>query len=864
MRRLPVYFLVDVSESMVGEPIQQVENGMRQIVQELRTDPYALETAFISVIAFAGKAKSLSPLTELYKFYPPTFPIGGGTSLGAALDFLMDDIDRNVVKTTQERKGDWKPIIFLFTDGTPTDNPSAAFARWNNKYRRKANIVAISIGNNVNTQLLGQISDNVLRLNNTDEMSFKAFFKWVTASIQATSVSVTDMGDDSVALAPTTGINLEKVDTSKPCVVDENFTVLLGKCSNTKNTYLVKYAKHLSYIEGLESIDMKATDFKLVGAYPVDEETYNSLSDGKSNHHINTMSLRGVPTCPCCGAQLGVVVCECGNIMCSDGQTTACPWCGMEGSLGEIAEGGMDITRGRGQSIMTLEKALQIFIGNQEDKKAESFLKFLSDKLWDQYKEHIMDKIKMVNGELKWNLNIPNAKENIEYNQTVSMPTINSDLFSNVELELVDVKGLTKEEHGVKLSVAPDGKSFAITGTPSLEAFRKNGAVAESTFELTLCYKFIGDIEMSEDCPTLEHKIPFVINQDPRKLWKNLPVDWDNMPEPKYKNDDTQVEYVKVEALTDGTPQKDIVAASKRGRSHAQEGKPRDDHFRMEHMDNGWYIMAVADGAGSAKFSRQGSKIACDESVSYCMSKLGQSKTFEEAISNYGNLQNVSEEEARKIVGNYIYEIVGTAAFKAHKAIQAESALTKQPIKYYATTLLLTICKKFSFGWFVASFWVGDGAICLYDRKAHTAKILGVPDEGEYAGQTRFLTMSEIFKDATALYQRLRFCIVNDFTALFLMSDGVSDPKFETDANLNNPDKWDALWDDLKENGVDLTDDNEASKDQLLDWLDFWAPGNHDDRTIAILYEGEDDNLTEKNTTEDQTSEQEPEEQQNE
>lgn len=113
MRRLPIYFLIDVSESMVGEPIEQVENGMRQIVQELRTDPYALETAFISVIAFAGKAKSLSPLTELYKFYPPIFPIGGGTSLGVALDFLMDDIDKNVVKTTEERKGDWKPIIFL-------------------------------------------------------------------------------------------------------------------------------------------------------------------------------------------------------------------------------------------------------------------------------------------------------------------------------------------------------------------------------------------------------------------------------------------------------------------------------------------------------------------------------------------------------------------------------------------------------------------------------------------------------------------------------------------------------------------------------------------------------------------------------
>lgn len=348
MRRLPIYFLVDVSESMVGEPIQQVQDGMRQIVQELRTDPYALETAFVSVIAFAGKAISLSPLTELYKFYPPTFPVGGGTSLGTALNFLMDDIDKSVVKTTEEAKGDWKPIVFLFTDGTPTDNPSAAFSRWNQKYRRKANIVAISIGDNVDTKLLGEISDNVLRLNQTDQQSFKAFFKWVTASIKATSVSVTDVGIDDVQLAPTSGINLEKVDTSRDCFVDENFAVLLGKCSNTKKPYLVKYAKRLSDIEGLEETGIKGVDFKLVGAYQIDEEAYNSLTDGKSNRNINTMSLRGVPTCPCCGNQFGVVVCDCGNIMCSDGQSTSCPWCGMEGSLGEIAEGGMNITRGQG------------------------------------------------------------------------------------------------------------------------------------------------------------------------------------------------------------------------------------------------------------------------------------------------------------------------------------------------------------------------------------------------------------------------------------------------------------------------------------------------------------------------------------
>ena len=330
----------------MGEPIQQVQDGMRMIVQELRTDPYALETAFVSIIAFAGKAQILSPLTELYKFYPPVLPIGGGTSLGKVLDTLMADMDNALVKTTEEQKGDWKPIVFLFTDGVPTDNPTAAFAKWNAKYRRKANLIAVSIGDNANTNILGQITDNVLRLNEVDAATFKSFFKWVTASIRATSVSVADMADDEVKLAPTTGIDLEKVDTSKPCVVDENFAVLLAKCSTTKKPYLVKYAKRVQGWECLDEMGIKASDFKLIGAYPIDEDAYESLSEGRSNRSINTSTLRGVPTCPCCGNQVGVVVCECGNLMCSDETTTACPWCGMEGTLGEV--GGIDITRSRG------------------------------------------------------------------------------------------------------------------------------------------------------------------------------------------------------------------------------------------------------------------------------------------------------------------------------------------------------------------------------------------------------------------------------------------------------------------------------------------------------------------------------------
>ena len=295
------------------------------------------------------------------------------------------------------------------------------------------------------------------------------------------------------------------------------------------------------------------------------------------------------------------------------------------------------------------------------------------------------------------------------------------------------------------------------------------------------------------------------------------------------------MQYVKVPER-DRIPRKDIVAASQRGRSHAHEGKPRDDHFMLHYCDKTeWYIIAVADGAGSAKYSREGSRIACETAVAHCKDALTESSEFENAIQLLAD--NAESQEARKLVGDKIYSIVGNAALKAHNAIKKEAERKEgAKLKDYATTLLLAICKRFEFGWAVASFWVGDGAMCVYDGEKHTADMLGMPDEGEFAGQTRFLTMTEIFADTASFYQRLRFKIYPDFTALMLMTDGVSDPKFETDANLQNPEKWDALWKDLADNGVELTDDNEKSQEQLLNWLNFWDRGNHDDRTIAILY----------------------------
>jgi uncharacterized protein YegL len=347
MRRLPVYFLIDVSESMVGEPVEQVQDGMAAIVKELRTDPYALETVYISIIAFAGKARKITPLTELFNFYPPRIPIGGGTSLGNALEFMMNDIDASVQKTTLEKKGDWKPVIFLFTDGNPTDEYEKAVDRWNRKYRRATNLVVISLGDNTDVSIFGKITENVLRLNHTDAESFKKFFKWITASIKTSSVSVNETNNDEIHLAPINNGYLSKIDLEKAVhtKVDENFAVVLAKCQTTKRPYLIKYRKRLtpSYFT-----EMNVLDYKLVGAYPVDN-TYFELSDDRPNNStVNTSSLEGFPTCPCCGNQYGFSRCACGNILCTGEEEVArCPWCNTEARFG-FAEGGANITRTRG------------------------------------------------------------------------------------------------------------------------------------------------------------------------------------------------------------------------------------------------------------------------------------------------------------------------------------------------------------------------------------------------------------------------------------------------------------------------------------------------------------------------------------
>jgi uncharacterized protein YegL len=194
MRRLPVYLLLDTSGSMSGEPIEAVKNGVQVMISLLRQNPQAIETAFISVITFDSVAQQIIPLTDLASFQMVDIRATGTTALGEALKLVSNKIDTEVAQTTTEQKGDWKPLVFIMTDGIPTDDWQSGVAEF--KKRKTSFTVACAAGSGADTSILKQITNDVVSLDNADSASISKFFQWVTASIGVSSTKVEDNGKE--------------------------------------------------------------------------------------------------------------------------------------------------------------------------------------------------------------------------------------------------------------------------------------------------------------------------------------------------------------------------------------------------------------------------------------------------------------------------------------------------------------------------------------------------------------------------------------------------------------------------------------------------------------------------------------------
>jgi len=329
-RRLPIYLLLDCSESMAGEAIADLERGVETMVTILRGDPQALESAYLSVITFARDARQVLPLTEILGFQCPRLSVRSGTAMGAALRLLSQCLKREVVPTTATARGDYRPLVFLFTDGQPTDAweaPADELRRQDGT--RVAQFTAIACGPDVDTEALYRITDVVLRMKDTTPQTWRKVFLWLSASVQS-------MQSRGATPASLPGDALE-VALPEPGTRDPRprQVFLHAVCSQNGRPYLMRFARR-----------PRGESYVAVSSHPLDALEEDG---GAELPPINTSLLEGCPGCPYCQNR-GVIQCDCHAMFCADvapNSVVTCPRCKQQGTIAPDSRG-FDTRRSKG------------------------------------------------------------------------------------------------------------------------------------------------------------------------------------------------------------------------------------------------------------------------------------------------------------------------------------------------------------------------------------------------------------------------------------------------------------------------------------------------------------------------------------
>lgn len=195
--RVPCLLLLDVSVSMRGRPLQELNEGLQAFRDELASDSLAMQRVEVGIVTF-GPAQIVTPFTTAGAFYPPVLAEKGDTPLGEAIRIGLEMIEQRKAEYRAAGINYFKPWCFLITDGGPTDEwKSAAAAIREGEAAKKFAFFAVGV-EGARMDILSQIS--VRQPLTLKGLKFRELFQWLSASMK--SVSQSTPGTEVALIAP--------------------------------------------------------------------------------------------------------------------------------------------------------------------------------------------------------------------------------------------------------------------------------------------------------------------------------------------------------------------------------------------------------------------------------------------------------------------------------------------------------------------------------------------------------------------------------------------------------------------------------------------------------------------------------------
>lgn len=187
--RVPVCLVLDVSGSMAGTPIQELQEGVKSLFDAIRQDEVAQYAAEISIVTFGGVVTKALDFLAISRQEVPEFKADGATPMGEAAGLALDLLEARKTEYRNAGVDYFQPWLILMTDGQPTDSTDVAAGRIRALVEaKKLAVFAVGIGESANLAELAKLSPGrpPLRLKG---LSFREFFLWLSQSVSRVSQS---------------------------------------------------------------------------------------------------------------------------------------------------------------------------------------------------------------------------------------------------------------------------------------------------------------------------------------------------------------------------------------------------------------------------------------------------------------------------------------------------------------------------------------------------------------------------------------------------------------------------------------------------------------------------------------------------